>query len=263
MPASSPAPVPELDVPELGAAMPSVSGIWLRARTAPCPPTPTDESAVIREQSVFGATLARVLESEALVRRCQAGDPDAFRELFRNHQRDVARLVQRLLGSRADVEDVVQDVFLQVHRSLKDFRFGARFSTWLYRVTVNVVLMHRRAARSRPLLVDAEDGPPPCDEALPPDEQAARRRRVLALYRLLDRLSDKKRFVYVLHEIEGLSPSEIAELVGAPVLTVRTRLFYARRELVRMLREEPALAHVADTLGSSADLLAPPHKEPA
>ena len=64
-----------------------------------------------------------------------------------------------------------------------------------------------------------------------PDEDAERRERVRAFGRLLDRLADKKRIVFVLHELEGVAPAEIARIVGAPVLTVRTRLFYARREL--------------------------------
>jgi RNA polymerase sigma-70 factor (ECF subfamily) len=151
-----------------------------------------------------------------------------------------------------------------VHRSLKDFRFGSRFSTWLYRVTVNVVLMQRRAARSRPQLVDSALALVPPDSTLSPEEQAARNRRISAFYRLLDRLSEKKRTAYILHELEGLSPSEIAKAVRAPVLTVRTRLFYARKELTAMLREEPALAAVArefEEAGIPDDT--EPHKEPA
>jgi RNA polymerase sigma-70 factor (ECF subfamily) len=65
---------------------------------------------------------------------------------------------------------------------------------------------------------------------------------------LLDRLADKKRVVFVLHELEGIAPGEIARIVGAPVLTVRTRLFYARRELEAMLPEEPSLAGLATGL---------------
>jgi RNA polymerase sigma-70 factor, ECF subfamily len=209
-----------------------------------------------------GARLQAVVEPEVLVLRCQAGDKQAFRELFRHHRNDVVRLVQRLLGGRGDVDDVVQEVFLQVHRSLKDFRFGSRFSTWLYRVTVNVVLMQRRAARSRPQLVEAPDGLAPADGALSPEEQAVRNRRVESFFRLLDRLSEKKRTAYILHEMEGLSPSEIAETVGAPVLTVRTRLFYARRELAAMLCEEPALAALARDLDDPAPAAtAAPHEE--
>lgn len=208
--------------------------------------------------------LSAVVEPEVLVLRCQGGDRDAFRELFRRHRSDVARLVQRLLGGRGDIDDVVQEVFLQVHRSLKDFRFGARFSTWLYRVTVNVVLMQRRAARSRPQLVEAPEGLTPLDGALTPEEQAVRNRRIEAFYRLLDRLSEKKRTAYILHEMQGMSPAEIAETVGAPVLTVRTRLFYARRELGALLREEPSLAALARELGElDLNTDEEPHKEPA
>lgn len=189
---------------------------------------------------------ATVSRAEELIARCKAGDTTAFRELFAMHRTDVLRLVQRMLGTSSDLEDVVQEVFLQVHRSIKDFRGSARFTTWLYRLTVNVVLMHRRAARSRPAFTDSLDAHDARDDRPPPDEQVARMARIRAFYRLLDRLSDKKRVVFVLHELEGLPPTEIAKIVAAPVLTVRTRLFYARRELAQLLRDEPALAALAD-----------------
>jgi RNA polymerase sigma-70 factor (ECF subfamily) len=153
-----------------------------------------------------------------------------------------------MTGRPGDLEDLVQEVFLQVYRSIKDFRGQSRFSTWLYRLTVNVVLMHRRAARSRPVLQAGSDDSFGADVRDLPDDQLSRARRVAAFYRLLDRLSDKKRAVFVLHELEGLSPSEVAKVVRAPVLTVRTRLFYARRELLGMLRDEPALEFVAREL---------------
>jgi RNA polymerase sigma-70 factor (ECF subfamily) len=188
---------------------------------------------------------ASTAAGDDLVQRCGAGDAAAFRELFRTHREDVARLVHRMLGRTEDLEDVVQEVFCQVHRSLRDFRGQARFSTWLYRVTVNVVLMHRRAARCRPVLVTGTDSLSlPAPDVLP-DEQAARRSCVAAFRRLLDRLSEKKRTVFILHELEGLPPAEVASIVGAPVLTVRTRLFYARRELATMLHEEPELSSLA------------------
>ena len=206
------------------------------------------------------------VEPLGLVERCQRGDAEAFRELFRAHRDDVSRLAQRMLGRSTDLEDLVQEVFLQVHRSIRDFRHGARFSTWLYRVTVNVVLMHRRAAKSRPVFGDAPEHLAAVDHRPFADEQLERQRRVRAFHRLLDRLSEKKRVVFVLHELEGLAPGEIAKIVDSPVLTVRTRLFYARRELLAMLAEEPSLATVAAELGGDA-LSEPddgsPAKEPA
>ena len=190
-------------------------------------------------------------DDAALVAKAGAGDAVAFRELYTKHRGDVARLVYRMIGARPDSDDVIQEVFFQVHRSLKDFRGKSKFSTWLHRVTVNVVLMHRRAARSRPVYTEETvDDITPDVETVAPDEDADRRQRVRAFSRLLDRLADKKRIVFVLHELEGMAPSEIAQVVGAPVLTVRTRLFYARRELEAMLADEPSLAALKTTFGA-------------
>jgi RNA polymerase sigma-70 factor, ECF subfamily len=182
-------------------------------------------------------------EEDPVIARAAVGDTSAFRLIYERHRKDVVRLVYRMLGPRSDLEDVIQEVFVQVYKSLKDFRGQSKFSTWLHRVTVNVVLMHRRAARSRPVFAEE----PPSDTALrsediPPDEDADRRERMRAFGRLLERLADKKRLVFVLHELEGVAPAEIAKIVGAPVLTVRTRLFYARREIEAMLAHEPSLA---------------------
>jgi RNA polymerase sigma-70 factor (ECF subfamily) len=73
-----------------------------------------------------------------------------------------------------------------------------------------------------------------------------------AFRRVIDQLAEKKRMVFLLHELEGLAPAEIAKIVGAPVLTVRTRLFYARRELAEMLKQEPSLAAFAQAFERSS-----------
>jgi len=192
-------------------------------------------------------------DEDRLIGRAVAGDTSAFRALYERHRADVARLVYRMLGPRSDIEDVIQEVFVQVYKSLRDFRGQAKFSTWLHRVTVNVVLMYRRAARSRPVFAaEAVVDSALRSQDIGPDEDAERRERVRAFGRLLDRLGDKKRIVFVLHELEGVAPGEIARIVGAPVLTVRTRLFYARRELENMLREEPSLAGMQLTFSKAS-----------
>ena len=181
-----------------------------------------------------------------LIRRCQAGDEAAFGELFDLHHGDVRRIVLKMVGSGPDLDDLVQDVFLQVFRSIGHFQGNARFTTWLYRVSVNVVLMYRRAARSRPTLVAESLAHAPTDRALSPEEATARNKRIEAFYRLLDQLSEKKRTVFVLHELEGMAPAEIAKVVRAPLLTVRTRLFYARREIEKLLGSAPELAGILE-----------------
>ena len=192
-------------------------------------------------------------DDDDLITRASRGEPAAFRTLYARHRADVARLVYRMVNGSADVDDVVQEVFVQVFKSLKDFRGQAKLSTWIHRVTVNVVLMHRRAARSRPTYT--EELPPettPDDANVGPDEDADRRARVRAFSKLVERLADKKRVVFILHDLEGVPPQEIADIVGAPVLTVRTRLFYARRELEAFIAEEPLLAHVRGTFSKAA-----------
>jgi RNA polymerase sigma-70 factor (ECF subfamily) len=202
---------------------------------------------------------------DPVIVRAQAGDTAAFRTLYERHRVDVARLVYRMLGlgRRADLDDVVQEVFVQVHRSLRDFRGQSKFTTWLHRVTVNVVLMHRRSARSRPVFADDAISDVRTDPAAPlPDEDVDRRERMRAFARVLAKLPDKKRDVFVLHELEGLPPAEIARIVAAPVLTVRTRLFYARREIERLMLEEPALAAVLEQgVGDAASPDAPTSKD--
>ena len=188
-----------------------------------------------------------------VLERAKNGDREAFRELFRRHRADVARLAFRMLGNQTDLEDVVQEVFLQVHRSLADFRGQSKFTTWLHRVTVNVVLMNRRAARSRPVFAVEALEDDDLEGGRRPDEEASRNERMAAFRRVLERLPEKKRTVFVLHEIEGLLPAEISEIVDAPVLTVRTRLFYARRELCELMQAEPSLIHLAKTLSEDRE----------
>ncbi len=197
---------------------------------------------------------ARVTRDEdgtpAYVRQAREGDARAFQELFRNHRRDVGRLVARLLGPRPDVEDVVQEVFLQVFRSLQNFRGEARFTTWLHRVAVNVTLMHLRAARSRPRLGQELLDEPAAPDGSSPVDEAARNQRLRALYRILDTLSEKKRAVFILHDLDGVPAGQIAATLDTPVLTVRTRLFYARKEVYAAMAGDPTLESIARELAS-------------
>jgi RNA polymerase sigma-70 factor, ECF subfamily len=192
-------------------------------------------------------------EPDPVVLRAQAGDSAAFAELFRRHRSVVAAIAYRMLGPSADIEDVVQEVFLQVHRSLPDFRNQAKFTTWLHRVAVNVVLMTRRRAKSRPTYTHEEAARHEPTDVPTPDQGVARSRRLEAFHALLDKLSDKKRIVYILHELEGMAPAEIAKVAECPVLTVRTRLFYARRELAQMMRSDPQLASIVESFEDATE----------
>jgi RNA polymerase sigma-70 factor (ECF subfamily) len=146
-------------------------------------------------------------QAELLVERAQRGDRAAFKALFLGHRGQVARLVQRFVPAN-EVEDVSQEVFLHVHRSLASFRGDSRFSTWLYRLTLNVTRMHVRKQQSRPklnLAGDDEAGRLERIEPETPASQAERNERMSALRRLIAALSEKKQEALILHDFEGLT----------------------------------------------------------
>ncbi|RMH38049.1 MAG: sigma-70 family RNA polymerase sigma factor [Deltaproteobacteria bacterium] len=183
------------------------------------------------------------VDERDLVRRCRAGDRAAHDEFYRRYRRQVASVLYRVLNERRELEDLVQEVFLIAFRGLERFRGDARVSTWLYRICVNVALgaIRANARRPQPVLVGDPDEPPADGTAAhdgSPLRCLERRRARARVLRLLAALPPKKRVVLYLHEIEGLEPKEIADIVGAHPVTVRTRLFYARREFFRLAAQE-------------------------
>ncbi|MDP3234914.1 MAG: sigma-70 family RNA polymerase sigma factor [Myxococcales bacterium] len=174
------------------------------------------------------------------VERAKAGDVSAFRELYASHHRQVTRQLNFLVP-RADLEDVVQDVFIEVFRSIKRFEGKSAFTTWLYRVTVHVAMKSRRK-HTRSRLDIVEDVPEQVDERPRPEEVSLSAERQVRVEALLEKLSPKKRAVLVMHDLQGVDAQAIAQALDTNILTVRTRLFYARRELEALAKSDPALA---------------------
>jgi RNA polymerase sigma-70 factor (ECF subfamily) len=166
-----------------------------------------------------------------LVGRCRAGDAASWRELYADHFDFAWRIARRLGTPEAELEDVAQEAFEVAFRNLGDFREG-RFRTWLYRIVANVVSSRHRARRVRDLFAGLlGSGPERADRTLEPRVEA--RQTLELVQQILVRMAPKKREVFALHELEGLQHVEIAELVGASVETVRTRLFHARKDFER------------------------------
>ena len=153
----------------------------------------------------------------------------------------VAANLFRVLGDRNELDDLVQEVFVIAFRGIDRFRGDAKLSTWLYRICVNVALGRLRTRSRKPLPIPLGDATPEPEgaEIESPERQLLRREDVARVYRALDTLAPKKRVVLVMHEIEGLDIKEIAAIVGAPLVTVRTRLHYARKEFYRCIAADP------------------------
>ncbi|MBI4819851.1 MAG: RNA polymerase sigma factor [Deltaproteobacteria bacterium] len=167
--------------------------------------------------------------------------PLDFDRLFLLHAKDVARVVGSLLGpcfSPSDVEDVTQQAFIIAHRRLSTFRGESQPKTWLIGIAVRVAKDHRRSASRRRRLSEALAAvglmrpPEPTIEA-----RTLEREELLRVARAIDSLAEKKREVYVMVAVEGLTSSEAAEALGVPEATVRTRLFHARKEILAHLGE--------------------------
>ena len=190
------------------------------------------------------APIGSVDEAE-LIARCKADDRLAHDELYHRFRRQVAGNLYRVLGDRTDLDDLVQEVFVIAFRGLERFRGDARLSTWLYRICVNVALGKIRTRKRRPAAIGVADldttsaDPSLTERPETPDRALERRQEQDRVYKALELLAPKKRIVLYLHEIEGLDLKEIAYLVDSNPVTVRTRLFYARREFYRILAGEP------------------------
>ena len=172
--------------------------------------------------------------SADLLARCREGDAVAWRDFYDAHFEFVYRVARRLGTPPSEAEDVVHDVFLVAFRRLDRFESG-RISTWLYRITANLVSDRHRKRRVRAAFAAVSQwigGEGPAH----PGRVAEERDAAAAVDRVLERMAPKKREVFALFELEGLSGEEISERVGCPVGTVWTRLHHARKDFLRIAR---------------------------
>jgi RNA polymerase sigma-70 factor, ECF subfamily len=168
-----------------------------------------------------------------LVSRSVGGDRFAFAELVRRHERRVYNLAYRMLGREEDARDATQDAFMIALRKLSSFRGDAAFSTWMHRVTVNAcydILRKRRREPAQELPEEVEAGPAGPDHA----ETAA---LSIDIRRALLRVPFEFRAPLVLHDVQDLPYDEIAEVLGVPVGTVKSRIHRGRVALAAALGE--------------------------
>lgn len=159
--------------------------------------------------------------------------------LYRQHAQTVARWAARLGGPECDVDDVVQEVFLTVHRLISGFRGEAKITTWLFRITQNQVRHQRRKQRYRRFLRGSADdvAGQMASNRPTPVEELEQRQASTTVYRVLDGLSDKYRTAFILFEIERLSGEEIASLLDQKVSTIWVWLHRARAQFLAGLEK--------------------------
>jgi RNA polymerase sigma-70 factor, ECF subfamily len=174
-----------------------------------------------------------------VIKKAQAGDVSCFEALYVRHRRQVFSLCLRMLGDHALAEDFTQDAFLQLYRKIGTFRGESAFSTWLHRLSVNIVLMHfrRRGLTEVPL-----------EETLDPQQPEGRQRDIgrrddvlygsvdrITLERALADLAPGYRIIFILHDIEGYEHNEIAEILGCSIGNSKSQLHKSRMRLRTLL----------------------------
>lgn len=169
--------------------------------------------------------------SENPVDRAARGDVDAFEELYRENSGRVYLLCLRMCGDPSLAEELAQEAFIRAWQKLSSFRGDSAFSTWLHRVTVNVVLGDRRSTARREARIKpaGDDVPVDLSASVPSPGQA------LDLERSIAALPDGARAVFVLHDVEGYRHKEIARLIGVAEGTSKAQLHRARKLLRKAL----------------------------
>jgi RNA polymerase sigma-70 factor, ECF subfamily len=183
----------------------------------------------------------------AAIERAKQGDGEAFQVLYDRHKRRVYSLCLRMTANTAEAEDLTQEAFLQLYRKIATFRGESAFSTWLHRLSVNVVLMHLRK-KGLPV-VSLEETTQGTEEDSPKKDFGADDMNLagsidrLQLQRAVDSLPPGYRTIFVLHDVEGYEHNEIATLVGCSIGNSKSQLHKARmklRDLLNLNRAEKA-----------------------
>jgi RNA polymerase sigma-70 factor (ECF subfamily) len=175
----------------------------------------------------------------ALVRRAQAGDEAAFREIVEHYQSKVFSIIHGIVRQRNDVEDIAQQVFAKVYFSIGNFDFRSSLITWIYKITVNECFDYLRKKKVRKLVYESDlsedevrrvENTEPSVRQVAADVNLARRDYI---FKLLTKVSEEERNLLMLKEVEGHSVEELAEMTGMNENTIKVKLFRARQKLVK------------------------------
>lgn len=187
------------------------------------------------------------MTEQDLVALAKKGDQDAFSQLVEANQNKIYSLALRMTGSPEDGADLAQEAFLRAWRSLPSFQEESSFSTWLYKLTSNLCIdflrkeKRRKAVAITVSLDDDQDESPPVevpDHRFTPEAEVERRELRSAMSRALKTMSEEHRQILILREVEGLSYTEIAQLLDVEEGTVKSRLARARISLRNILQKD-------------------------
>jgi RNA polymerase sigma-70 factor, ECF subfamily len=199
------------------------------------------QAAMIEEASEFIGRTEPAMTDRKAVERAQKGDAEAFEYLYRRHRRRVYGLCLRMIGNATDAEDLTQEAFMRVFRKIQTFRGDSAFTTWLHRLSVNIVLMRLRKKTVKETPLEDKSGREEFDEqpreygAIDPALTGSIDR--MRLERAIAQLPPGYKRMFVLHDVEGYEHNEIAELLGVSIGNSKSQLHKARVRLRELLQD--------------------------
>lgn len=196
-------------------------------------------------QGVSGVASSATRPPRDLIDRAMAGDVAAQRDLMQSQRQHVHHTLFRIMGSNRDMEDLMQETFIEIFRALPSYRAESSLRRWCATIAIRTAWRALDRRRRIPIPDDALE---PLDPASPPDDRLDAARACARMYRLLERMDPRLRVTFALAVIDGRTMAEVAELTGASVMSVKTRLWRARGYLMKRARFEPALASYLQAL---------------
>jgi len=183
------------------------------------------------------------MDDTGLVRLCQNGDMTAFEQLFRRHQDRIYGIAYRMMNNREDAFDLTQEIFIRVYQKIGDFNFKSAFSTWLYRLALNLCTdeLRKQKSRRKREISTTELGSLAEVSAImqvdenTPEDYVISKEHEKQIWDAINSLKDKDRAVIILRDVEGLSYEEISEILKCSLGRVKSRLHEARQKLKAIL----------------------------
>jgi RNA polymerase sigma-70 factor (ECF subfamily) len=178
-------------------------------------------------------------EETEMISRCQQGDQEALKEIFDKYHNKVYRIAFGVVRQREEALDVVQEVFIKLFRSIKNFKGRSHFYTYLYRMVMNTAIDHKRKTGKQFMSsLDEEGSFEPSDEAEKGPERILLQKELEERVKLaMDKLPAEQKAALIFRDVEGLSYQEMAEAMGCSIGTVMSRLHYGRKRMQESLKD--------------------------
>jgi RNA polymerase sigma-70 factor (ECF subfamily) len=199
-------------------------------------------------------------EETELISRCQQGDQEALKEIFDKYHKKVYRIAYGVVRQKEESLDIVQEVFVKLFRSIKNFKGKSHFYTYLYRMVMNTAIDHtRKTGKQMISSLDEEGSPEPVDDVEKGPERILLQKELEERVKwAMDKLPAEQRAALIFREVEGLSYQEMAEAMGCSIGTVMSRLHYGRKRTQELLKDYVGLHGRSRALSTASKGKNPP-----